>query len=1188
MPTVTASLTLGTLLHEAAQRAGLAGGPHGGRESIGGATPPAQALAAAVAAASGAVVLLVPRDSDVESMTADARFCLRALESLGEADLDRAVLPFPSQEVDPYRGIAPHMGIGSARARALAALAAGRARLVVASAAGILPRLSPPERLFGTVIDLQLGGTLEPDELADRLADAGFRHADPVETHGEFCGRGGVVDLFPAGDTHPVRVEFAGDTIESLRRFDPATQRSVAALDRVSAPPLRDQFEASARAASAVDRSATFLDYVQRGGARFLVSEPVEAAERLRRAEERLHASRADAVARGDAAPPPGDFEVPESVATGWLAGAATFSALAIDEPAPDGGEPGGDAPDAGRRAAPRHVACQPAAEFRGRLGDWIGEVRRGRERGDVQVFVAETAGRAERIVELLAEHDLVGLPVEGAESSASATLLVTTGSLSRGFRLPDARLQVYAETDLFEAERAVRHRRRSVAQTFLSDFRDLKVGDHVVHVDHGIGAFVGLRRLGVDGGGTAQEFVELRYARDDKLFVPVEQLDLLQKYTGAAHPALDRLGGTTWEKAKTRVRKSMRDMADELLKLYAARKALPGHAFSADTHWQEEFEGAFEHELTADQKSALAEIKSDMESPVTMDRLLCGDVGYGKTEVALRAAFKALMDGKQVALLTATTVLAFQHLETIRARFAAFPVRAAMLSRFVSRAEQKKTLADLKSGRVDFVVGTHRLLSKDVEFRDFGLLIVDEEQRFGVAHKERIKQIRRRVDVLTLTATPIPRTLNMSLAGIRDMSVIETPPRDRLAIQTAVVRFDGQMIARAIRTELERGGQVYVVHNRVESIASIASLIARLVPEARLAVAHGQTSEAVLEKVMIDFVAHRYDVLVATTIIENGLDIPNVNTIVVNHAERYGLAQLYQLRGRVGRADRRAYAYLVVPADNVLTPVAKRRLAALREFSDLGSGFRIAALDLEIRGAGNLLGAEQSGHIEAIGFDMYVKLLEQTVRELQGEAPETDEIRARIRLGVDLRIDESYVAETNQRLALYRRMAAAADEGALSSALDEAVDRYGPLHPSLLHLAEYGRIRILAGRLGVESLERDGRRLVVKFRTDAGIDPARLVALVNAQPAATLVPPAVLEIDLTAGEGAVEGEAREAGPERGRTGASWWTARAKAGRVTAGFTKHEVLAAASPRLEAGLTFLSRVSALLQELSGAA
>ena len=1183
MPTITGSLTLGTLLHDAARRVGLDHGPTAPAEPLAGVTPPAQALAAAVLAASGPVVLVVPGDSDVDGMTGDARFHLRALEGLGETDLDRGVLPFPSREVDPYRGIAPHMGILSARARALAALAGGRARVVVASAPAILPRLSPPERLLGALVELTIGGTLMPSDLADRLADAGFRHADPVETHGEFCSRGGVVDLYPAGDSHPVRVEFAGDTVESLRRFDPATQRSVAAVDRVAAVPLRDLFEASGDDPGAVDRSAAFADYVRRGGARFVVSEPVETDERLRRSEERLHASRADAEARGAEAPPPGDFEVTHAAAADWLAGAMTLSALAIGDAAPGGAAPpeAGSGPGAGPA---RHVACQPAAGFRGRLRDWIADVRRGRDRGDVQVFVAETAGRAERIVELLAEHDLVGVPVEGAERTASATVLVTTGVLTRGFRFPDAGLQLYAETDLFEAERAVRHQRRSIAKAFLSDFRDLKVGDHVVHVDHGIGAFVGLRHLGVDGGGTAQEFVELRYARGDKLFVPVEQLDLLQKYTGAANPSLERLGGTTWEKAKTRVRKSMRDMADELLKLYATRKALPGHAFNADTHWQEEFESAFEHELTPDQASALADIKRDMESPVTMDRLLCGDVGYGKTEVALRAAFKALMDGKQVALLTATTVLAFQHLETIRSRFAAFPVRVAMLSRFVPRAEQKQTLTDLRAGRVDLVVGTHRLLSKDVEFRDFGLLIVDEEQRFGVAHKERIKQLRRTVDVLTLTATPIPRTLNMSLAGIRDMSVIETPPRDRLAIQTAVVRFDAQMIARVIRTELERGGQVYFVHNRVESIHSVGSLIGRLVPEARLAVAHGQTSESLLEKVMIDFVAHRFDVLVATTIIENGLDIPNVNTIVVNHAERYGLAQLYQLRGRVGRADRRAYAYLVVPADDVLTPVAKRRLAALREFSELGSGFRIAALDLEIRGAGNLLGAEQSGHIEAIGFDMYVKLLEQTVRELSGQPPEEEERRARISLGVDLRIDESYVGETNQRLALYRRLAAAADEAELSTVLDEAVDRYGPLHPSLLHLAEYGRIRILAGRLGVESVDRDGPRLIVKFRTDAGIDPARLVAVVNAQPAATLIPPAVLQIELAAGGQPPPGGRRGRRP----AAASWWTARARTGQVTAGFTKHEVLAASSPRLEAGLAFLTQVSGLLDELSGAA
>ena len=1134
MPSTTASLTLRALLHETAARTGFGRGTSFSRASISGLTPAAQALATAVFAGPGPVVLVVPGDADVDTMTADARFFLAGLEGLARSDVERAVLPFPSPEVDPYRGMTPHLDIASSRARALAALALGDARIVVASAASLLPRVSPPERLLLAAVDLRLGGSCSPTDLADLLVDAGFSRSDPVEAHGEFCGRGGVVDVFPAGEAFPIRAEFVGDNIESLRRFDPATQRSVATLDHLSIRPLTERLDGpgdgdsdAAEHEPAPDSTATFDDYVRRAGAHFVVTQPAETADRLRKAAEQVRTSYADAIARDDPAPLPATLQVDGEAAAAWLAGGTALDTLEIDEiPAPDAAT-----------AGHRHVACQPAMEFRGRLGDWVADVKQGRDRQDVQVFVAETAGRAERIVELLAEHGLVGVPLEGAEETSSATVLVATGILSRGFRLPAARLQIYAETDLFEAEHLVRHQRRSVAKSFLSDFRDLKVGDHVVHVDHGVGEFVGLRQITVPETRGRHEFVELRYARGDKLFVPVEQLELLQKYTGAAHPNPDRLGGTTWARTKTRVRKSMRDMTEELLKLYAARQALPGHAFNPDTHWQQEFEATFEYELTPDQRTALTDIKQDMERPSTMDRLLCGDVGYGKTEVALRAAFKALMDGKQVAVLTPTTVLAFQHGETIRERFAAFPVRVAVLSRFLSRPEQKKVLADVEAGKVDLVVGTHRLLSKDVKFRDFGLLIVDEEQRFGVAHKERIKQMRRQVDVLTLTATPIPRTLNMSLAGIRDMSVIETPPKDRMAIRTSVVRFDPQVIARAIRTELGRGGQVYVVHNRVESIDSVAGLIGKLVPEARLAVAHGQTSEVALEKTMIAFVAHEYDILVATTIIENGLDIPNVNTIIVNHAERYGLAQLYQLRGRVGRSDRRAYAYLVVPADNALSPVARRRLAAIREFSDLGSGFRVAALDLEIRGAGNLLGAQQSGHIEAIGFDMYVKLLEQTMRELQGEEVR-DERRARVNLGVDLRIDEGYVTETDQRLAVYRKIATAADEPALAAALDEVADRYGPLHPSLVRLAEYGRVRVRASGIGVESIDREASRLVVRFSEDAAIDPGRLVEFVRSRPGIALTPAGVVRLDLeavAAGDTAGDGGHGNASPAVGR-----------------------------------------------------
>jgi transcription-repair coupling factor (superfamily II helicase) len=584
-----------------------------------------------------------------------------------------------------------------------------------------------------------------------------------------------------------------------------------------------------------------------------------------------------------------------------------------------------------------------------------------------------------------------------------------------------------------------------------------------------------------------------------------------------------------------------------------------------------------------------VADIKGDMESPTTMDRLLCGDVGYGKTEVAMRAAFKAVMDGKQVAVLAPTTVLAFQHLKTLNSRFAAFPVRIDMVSRFRSKAEQKATLEDLAAGKVEIIVGTHRLLSKDVQFRDLGLLVVDEEQRFGVAHKERIKQIRKRVDVLTMTATPIPRTLNMSLAGIRDMSVIETPPKDRLSIQTNVLKFDPAIISAAVKTEMERGGQIYFVHNRVESIYSMGALITRLVPEARIAVAHGQMGEDALEKVMVDFVAQKYDVLLATTIIENGLDIPNANTMIINRADRYGLSQLYQLRGRVGRSDRRAYAYLLIPPEEALSPVAKKRLAAIREFSDLGSGFRVAALDLEIRGAGNLLGGEQSGHIEAVGFDMYMKLLDTTIKELKGEEIE-DEVRANVNLRVDLRIDDSFIPDMNQRLTVYRRMAAVRSDAELDRLMDEVRDRYGVPPASVLNLAEYAAIRLLADRIGLESIDREGQVVVLKFRPEAKLDPQWLFRVVQQRGDIALVPPATLKLDLRSAPAPRRPAA--AGPSgrvKGKTdpvaAGSWWTARARAGEVTGGFTRDEILRPAKedPRGEGGV--FTRVGGLLRELS---
>jgi transcription-repair coupling factor (superfamily II helicase) len=1174
----SASLTLQALLKTAIARAGMNRPARG----LSGLTPSAQALTVAAAAHArprAAVVFVVPGDGDVEAAAADVRFFLSALEGWPDRMAEFSVLPLPSHEVDPYRGLAPHPGVTSQRARALYALATRTARVVVASAAALMPRVSAPERIVGSAVTLHPGLEIPPEEVARRLLGGGFRLEDPADEHGAFARRGGILDIYPPGPTPPVRLEFVGDMIESLRRYDPGTQRSIEAVDRVTIVPLSDvleRVESSEAGSIEMDRSASFFDFLAQGAAAatIVVSEPDEVEAQVTRLAQQVHATyetvRDARVPGGEGAIPP-----PDALILDWpalappLASATTMARLDIGGPEPE--------PAAAESALVRRIACQPAIEVKGRLGDWVAEIKRRRADGETVLFVAATPGRADRTIELLKDYELLAAPVDRAEDAQYAAVLVARGSLTRGFRLPDAGLQIYAESDVFEEERRSAERRRSAAGAFLSDLRDLKPGDLVVHVDHGIGAFVGLKQIGV--GDATQEFFELRYAGDDKLFVPVERLDLVQKYTGGSRPPLDRLGGTTWERAKTKVRKAMRDMAEELLKLYAARRAVPGRAFSPDSHWQHEFEDAFEYDLTPDQRNAIADIKRDMESATPMDRLLCGDVGYGKTEVAMRAAFKAVMDGTQVAFLAPTTVLAFQHQKTLRERFAGFPVRIDMVSRFRTRAEQKDVLADLAAGKVDIIVGTHRLLSKDVVFRDLGLLVVDEEQRFGVAHKEKIKQLRRKVDVLTMSATPIPRTLNMSLVGIRDMSIIETPPKDRLSIQTQVVKFDAQVIARAIRQELARAGQVYFVHNRVESIFSIANLLQRLVPEARLAIGHGQMAEDALERSMLDFVERKYDVLLATTIVENGLDIPNANTIVINRADRYGLSQLYQLRGRVGRSDRPAYAYLLIPPEDNLSPVAKQRLAAIREFSDLGSGFRVAALDLEIRGAGNLLGGEQSGHIEAVGFEMYMKLLEQTVRELKGEELE-DDVRATINLGVDLRIDDAYVPDMNQRLMLYRRVAAARREEEIAQVLEEAADRYGEPPDSVLNLADYGRIRVMADALGIESIDREGRLVVFKFRPQARIDPARLVALVRQRPELTLAPPAAVKLNLDGiRESGVGKRERRKGPA-----ASWWTKRAKEGAVRPGFTKAELLRPVKddPRAPGGL--FDRIGDFLGEL----
>jgi transcription-repair coupling factor (superfamily II helicase) len=752
-------------------------------------------------------------------------------------------------------------------------------------------------------------------------------------------------------------------------------------------------------------------------------------------------------------------------------------------------------------------------------------EVKKQLAQGRRVLVASPNTGDLERLADVFSEYGVsfrLGSRTRGGESYADETAyfageILTTvlvkAYLPEGMVLPEAGLVIIGTRDTFDESPAVvsrPQRLRSKTSAFLSDFRDLQVGDYVVHVEHGIGCYQGLKEIN-QGDGNA-EFMLLEYAEGAKLYVPLSRLDLVQKYRSAegAKPLLSHLGTSTWARTKARVRKAMRDMTEELLKLYAQRKAAEGHSFAPDNEWMREFEDAFEYSETEDQAQAIADVKRDMESPLPMDRLLCGDVGYGKTEVAMRAAFKAINDNRQVAMLAPTTVLAFQHFETFKQRFAPFPVNIEMISRFRSPKQQKEILERVASGKVDILIGTHRLLSRDVKFQDLGLLIVDEEQRFGVRDKERLKQLRKEVDVLTMSATPIPRTLHMSLVGLRDMSLIETPPKDRIAIQTAVASWDEKLIRSAIEQELERGGQVYVVHNRVDTVWEIAAKLQELVPRARIIVGHGQMSEGELEKVILKFMRHEADVLVATTIIENGLDIPLCNTILINRAERFGLSELYQLRGRVGRSNRRAYAYLLVPADIELTPLARRRLAALKEFSDLGAGFKIAALDLELRGAGNLLGGEQSGHIEAVGFDLYTQMLEQAVRELRGEAEV--ERQAQLNLGLNIRIPADYIPEENQRLRMYKRLAGVEEERQLKDVKAELRDRYGEPPMEVEQLLAYASLRLQAVEARVTAIERKRDLITIKFRPDAPVDPARLSRFVSSQPGAKFAPDGTLK----------------------------------------------------------------------------
>jgi transcription-repair coupling factor (superfamily II helicase) len=1136
----------------------------------------ALALVALQQATGKPVLFLTGHLSTLEAARRDVEFFHCALT--GGASASEAIVALPDSEADPFDGTSPHAEILEERALTLFRLARGSAPLILATMRGALRRTVTPEALLDLGIEFVVGEDLRPERVVDTLLAAGYVREDPVGAVGEFSARGGIVDVFAPGQDTPIRVEFFGDTVDSIRAFDPETQRSVARLRDVVIPPMREVpslrktlvrwSEAAGRAwteprfgpelrtrLTAAERGeefpgwehlvplvspldGTLFDYL--GDVVLVVDEPSEIETAATQFELRLAARFEEANEHGELALEPAHLFLPVSLLAESIASMRRVDFRVLGKAAAsvdaefelDGSATPAflfplpaDAPDC-------YVAAQSAPRYHGRVRDLASDLSRAaREGGRPHLLVMPSLGVAERVVDMLGEYEVpVRLaPAFGADAASedSPTPVVAVGQLASGFRLSGPDLTVLVETDLFASaelqtqQRRQPARKRSTAAAFLSDFRDLKAGDFVVHVDHGIGQFQGLVQMTTPAVGYGKpgtrEFMLLTYADDAKLYVPVERLDLVQKYSAAEghQPTLDRLGGVGWAKTKAKAKRAMRDMAEELLKLYAERKLVEGHAFPEDGPWQREFEDAFEYDLTDDQESAVADVKRDMEQTVPMDRLLCGDVGYGKTEVAMRAIFKAVMDGKQIVLLAPTTVLVFQHYKTLQQRFAAFPLVIEMMSRFVPTKEQKAIVERIASGGVDIVVGTHRLLSKDLQFKDLGLVVVDEEQRFGVAHKERLKQLRKRVDVLTMSATPIPRTLNMSLVGLRDMSVIETPPRDRLAIQTSVVPFSEGVIRSAIEQELAREGQIFFVHNRVETIYTIAELVTRIVPSARVGVGHGQMSEKELEDVMMRFVRHDIDVLVCTTIIENGIDIPLANTMIVNRADAFGLAQLYQLRGRVGRSNRRAYAYLLIPNEASLTPIARKRLAAIREFSDLGAGFKIAALDLELRGAGNMLGGEQSGQINAIGFDLYCQMLERTVRELKGDEIVDEIPTAALNLGVDVRIPDDYIADINQRLRTYKRIASTTSDQDVDVIRAETADRYGPLPGPVENLLAYARLRVRATTLGLVSVDREREKVALKLGDRTPIRPETLLGFVDAWGGASFAPSGVLKVTL-------------------------------------------------------------------------
>lgn len=998
--------------------------------------------------------------------------------------LDAAISFYPAKDLLFYQADIRSKELISQRMQVIQAVLKGEPITVVASFDAFMDALLPKEMIKSRVIKICSDETLNLDELSVKLAQCGYDREIEVAGPGQFAVRGGILDVYPLTEELPVRIELWGDEVDSIRTFDPETQRSIEKLDEVEVFPATEFPEEE-------EKRVSFLDYFEKENTILFLDEPVRLKEKGEGVEEEFLEAQKRRAQSG--------YEVADSEAV-------LFTTQEIMRKMNEYSSVGFQAldmrcPGLNIRAS-YNLQTKNVDPYNRSFELLTQDLKKMKRNQSRVILLSGSRTRARRLAEDLRDYNLSSFYSEDMEREVEPGEIMTAyGYIAEGYEYSLLNFVVISETDIFGKNKRKKKRRTTYEGRKIQSFSELKPGDYVVHENHGLGIYQGIEKIEVDK--ISKDYMKISYAKGGNLYIPATQLDLIQKYAGSdsKKPKLNRLGTQEWTKTKAKVRGAVKEIAKDLVELYAARQNQDGFVYGEDTVWQKEFEEMFPYEETEDQLLAINAVKKDMESHKIMDRLICGDVGYGKTEIAIRAAFKAVQENKQVVYLVPTTILAQQHYNTFCQRMKDFPVRVDLMCRFRTPAQQRDTIQNLKRGLVDIVVGTHRVLSDDIEYKDLGLLIIDEEQRFGVQHKEKIKKLKKNVDVLTLTATPIPRTLHMSLIGIRDMSVLEEAPQDRLPIQTYVMEYNDEMVREAIERECARNGQVYYVYNRVEDIAEVTAHIQKLVPELNVSFAHGQMKEHELEKIMYDFINGDIDVLVSTTIIETGLDISNVNTMIIHDADRLGLSQLYQLRGRVGRSGRMAYAFLLYRKDKLLKEIAEKRLAAIREFTDLGSGFKIAMRDLEIRGAGNLLGAEQHGHMEAVGYDMYCKMLNEAVKHLKGELSEEDTFTTALDVNVDAYIPDSYIPNEYHKLDIYKRIAAIESEEEMDDMIEELIDRFGDIPKKVELLLEVARLKNLAHQAYVTEVTQKGVTYTFRMYEKAKIHVERIPDLLKQFP---------------------------------------------------------------------------------------